>query len=680
MSELASGSFSGFSPVPSDIIAEPCQYRLSSAQIQTLQSLQPGQLNQDFFPPFSANFKIDPNWAPLADPSIDIGYNSRSVNERTLNAPVGQWVDQLSTEQIPTNGNMAQALFGWIPSRIGNETPRFFVPSQGDPTIGFENNDYWETKAWKYERAFFVTEGGYWFMPFSYTKDTDPEVENNWYLFELATKLDGQNPEITEDTPAAIVRFYTPNVGVELSDLTTKQLNTLQAQNPLQQRSSPDNYFNLSQQNPQVDYDEIATWTDSYDAIVFKNNPITYLSYLPLHALIRNGLGRKQDLAGEAFNWHHRLPQLPSDEFTSSRYNMAQKGALYQNFGVGLRPMYEIGTERGMNLWYPARNAYAFGDFHGLGFAGIGDGPQSSGTRIDWHTLCKIQTTKHYLQVLCEEMLEWISEDKDFFRASFAKITTDPGEPSKYEAVTLTKEDTAPLLFPIAQWPNFITTPNTQTIFNQIVGFTKKQAQDCFPDAISLNLNGNFTQFNSALKFVDPTLWQSPEAYFEYNAAFKFSNYTVVRTPWNGDPQTTSTETYSDWFPFTPQNDYGNGLFSYGVFKLLFIKDSNSETPFYTYTIEIGEDFTLPYVRSQTVDASELWTPTNEAVQEMLETLQSGVASFLNNLINSVGVAGSFEILNKQKLPISQHDLFGLQKVGILRIRWTPATDEELNG
>jgi hypothetical protein len=660
MSAISSGAFHAFSPVPVDLIAVPPISRLSETQTAQLSSLHPGQIGEQYFPPITVGFKISADFAPLADPGIESngGTNppgTREYAERVLYAPVGRWVELQTgdTTQITAFGDCAQMVLGWARSAVGATLE-----------VRPDQNDYWEGRSWKYERAFFVNDDGYWLTPFAYENGQNPQVESNGYLFELATKISTDSvPVITTGQLPAITKYFVPQPPVSANALTTKQLDTLIPENgigslPEQYRAAPFAWVsNNAGFEPTSACANAATWARSFDTL-----------YTGIDTSAPAGLTggstfwspwSTADMAGEALHWVSRVDTGPE---ATQKWNLAQLGAFYNTFGAPLRPMYERNAVRSVPALYPSRNAYAFGDFHGLSYAGIYTSTIGEQSILEWYTLCKVQRTIHFLQIKMKELNDYFGTDYEI-RA----LGKPYGDKLDYELKS--KTFTGDLLF----LPLYDTGPGIIQIgqyaargFGQCVGFEVEQAQRCFPV--------NIDSINVYWLIDAETV--SPNIFTEYLYAGKFINYTVSRYDYDDVLISQRSEVYSDFFPYQPIEDSPPaGRFGgyYGALARVSLKRKQNQDGFFYETIDTQVIHT-PTVTNCFSDYYEVWIPEafNAANSTWAESFCDCVANFYTDLINSVEPAGSFEVMSSDGTAVINRTLYGVPKIGTLRIRWTP--------
>jgi hypothetical protein len=247
--------------------------------------------------------------------------------------------------------------------------------------------------------------------------------------------------------------------------------------------------------------------------------------------------------------------------------------------------MYERNAIRSVPALYPSRNAYAFGDFHGLSYAGIYTGTVGGQSILEWYTLCKVQRAIHFLQIKMKELDDYLGTDYEI------RALEEPfGGTSEYDLKS--KAYTGDLLF----LPLYDTGPAVLQVgqyaargFGQCVGFEVEQAQRCFPVSIASVLEG----WISAAETIPPDI--GPKT---YRFAGKFINYTVFRYDYNDVLISQRSEVYNDFFPYQPIEDSppaGKFGVYYGALARFALKRGQNQDGFF-YTTTYFQVVSLPTV------------------------------------------------------------------------------------
>lgn len=639
MSQLTTSSFHAWAPIPPDLMAFPPIQRLPEDVKLMFDSASAGALTDEFFPAFEIGFPISAQFAPLADPFIEAegGANppgTRAYNERTLNAFAGYLVETEagSTRQISTVQPCAMMCLGWAPSAVG---PNSALSHQNIPA---DQNDYWEGKIWKYERAFFVTEDSLWEMDHVVDGQTPATIDPQEELYELATKIaSGSDPVITSTQLPAITRFYVPQPLTQASAGTTKQRDSIGIV-PLQFRGAPD-FFPTDNAafEPLSVTAATATWAKSYHTVYPTDhiNPLGPYSYLKTSSAYWS-TSSTASMANSAFEWASRITSTGD---TGSKWNLAQRGAFFDLNGAAFRPMYEYNVQRSVPAQYPSRNAYSFGDFHGLAYAAIASNISGQNVHL-WNTLCKVQRLKHYIKIKAGKLTSLLGETYEIVAAE---------QVNAYEWEQKTREETDELNigFNTSTSGSFQALPyNYDGTLCQIVGFTAEQAKRCFPKFIN---------------FLLPLFDQ-----YDFGVCARFSEYNVTQEYRNGNPPFSGQFDYSGLFPFEPE-DYGVFFGTNAPASFAFrLRNTGTE-----YVVDWIGSLQFPIVVNENADGKQTWSPTEFAFESFVEGFAQKLADYFTDLMN-VTEAGSFRVLDSAGNTVINKPLFGVPEIGTLQIRWTP--------
>lgn len=639
-------------PIPADALALPTVQELSQVYQLMIKGISPGKFDERFFPPITFNFSHLTR--PLYDPELDNKEEDpRGYAERTLNAVAGFAItDYISSTQysgFPVNS----MVLGWGGALLDQNWL----------------SRYWNVTKWKYERAFFIKDKSWWWQKHVYPT---PEIDvQDGQLWEYATNAGNHPPVIAPETPAPIVRYYSPRVKTEASEITTMQLNAIGVDPLVFSRCTVVNKFVETNEgfNEITECAKAAEWCKNYNA------PFT----LPTYGFWPQGLvcfnGSLLDMADMARQWTLRFDSSSIDGWVPSQVDQAYRGAMFGQLNTQFLPMFETPLESGVipravNAEAPFKNVFAFGDFHGLAYS-LQTAVSGQETPI-WKTLLKVQRHLHYFRPPWRDRPADIGDKVKFFIPD----TTDP-----FRTMVEFFASSA-----VLDWgincidPNYYVSPfyNSPTedpelfetfytgAFPQIIGFSEKQALEQFPERIII---GGISDDPIAYPDFSWTTGQGNTS--QTQQAFFYDNRWRTVSGISG-----SEKMPSGYLPFETPNDcvrYSPG----GVFFNLVLKKKIVGGVFVGYEIESANGGHVGNTFVQYEDRNEFWysydpmgpEPEVDPVAQLLA--DSFAAFFTDIVLNKVTACGSFEIYDKDGVEILNTPLWGIEEIGIPRIKWT---------
>lgn len=657
--QLLSLPFSALCPFPVQMFACPPVEKLTQDGKNKVYDTQPGFFTEDLFPPLSVQFPVR-EWAPLFDAEIDHPEDGRRYVERALLAPVGNGLKtiEIGTEQIQSLIPLSGCVLGWIDE--ANKVNLSSITSNAIVALG---SDYWKTNIWKYERRFLVTENSYWLPEAVYQQDGTIELDRNDYLWELA--------QLSTEQAAALTRYYTSKPLLEANALTTAQLDVVGISEVKYKASDMLGVYSSNFGWDETVTDEAARWCLFYDQPYSPTtDQINSISTEQYRVFSQQSL--LPTMATMARDWALLIDTENQQDAVANKWDATYRGAMYGQLNTSLNCLYGCSADgsgitlRSVPTKIPFKNWASFGDFHSLAYAQITK--TENQYNPSWKRLCKIHRTLHYLQIPWAKFAE--GTDAIGQVKAGRVIQTEIG--SAWESATL--EETYNMIPVFIQQGmgggdyEFIKdgVRYIAQSFPQIIGFTRKQAEEQFPPYIFAGFNGaGFGVGGSYLYWPKSLEEENPK----YELSFIYNEYKVYGIE-NG-VEFERIEQNGEFFPWDPRDDNPDSCEvqnSYVYFSLRLteggeyvVENLNAlGPPLVTYTYNNG-DF-------------ETWLPNNwpESNLECYQKYAEGVAMFFTNLYQTIAECGSYKIKDKSGNVVAQCGLYGVEQVGKLEITWQP--------